>query len=199
MEDPCINVYKPSEDTYLTIRALDILLGTRFLKARGDLIRIVEVGSGTGIVTISFLKKLRNAHVHAVLTDIKYDAARCTYKNIKEQGLDALCDVVQTDVMSALRYDLNIDILISNPPYLPVSEDELCEPEYCGGPTGREVIDRIVHEFCSRKIRILVLTQSSLSNPGLTIRQLRKKGDVVLAGRVHILFEDIVTIICMRD
>ena len=199
MTDPCEKVYKPSEDTYLTIKGLETILNTKILEhKRGGILKVVEIGSGTGIITISFLRKLNKKNVYAILTDIKYDAARCTYKNLKENKLDNVCDVVQTDVISCIKPSLRVDLVVSNPPYLPVSNGEPCEPEYCGGPTGREVIDRIIREFSTRKTRVLVLTQSSLSDVEQTVRTLKTSGDVIIVGLLHMLFEDIITLACVR-
>ncbi len=195
------DVYPPSEDSYLTVDAATqtitnekILKITRLKYHRANL---VEVGSGTGVVTILVLKEFKKItrNLYAIATDIKYTAAKCTYENIRKNNLDSMCDVVQTDTLSCIKNRFTVHILISNPPYLPC-EDEI-EPNYCGGADGRLVIDKVLHEFRERAF-ILILTQSSLSDVSKTVKRLMDCADVILLRKLHMLFEDIVTLLAIR-
>ncbi|MEM1583371.1 MAG: methyltransferase [Nitrososphaerota archaeon] len=102
-------VYEPSEDTYLLIDAL------RSLK-RNVLKRVVEVGSGSGIVTVA-LAKLSD-EVFAV--DISYEAVKYTWRRISSSSHAGTSHVIQGDTLSMFRDTPIFDLIVSNPPYLPI-------------------------------------------------------------------------------
>ncbi len=195
------NVYKPREDTYITLRGIDVALSLEVLKNLKDkLLKICDVGSGTGILGLYITSKLiqnniRNIDIISV--DIDFKACICTLTNFKLNNLDVYVDVICCDLLECIKDTCKLHILISNPPYLP--EDEYCDHTICAGPDGRGVIDRILMECFNRKVRMLILTQSSLSDIGKTIRILKSfKSDILIVGLIHILFEDIITILAIN-
>ncbi len=194
-------VYKPREDTYITLRSIDTLGKLKIferLRPR-KLIKIADIGSGTGILGLYLLATLLdyNKNILLISTDLNLKACICTLENSKINNLSAFIDVICSDTVKPIRDSYSFSIVISNPPYLP--EDEFCDHTICAGADGRKVIDLVILEFLNRNCEVLILTQSSLSDLDKTISLLKKdRTDIMILAQVHILFEDIVTICALN-
>ncbi len=156
-------VYPPSDDSYMladVVNSMD-LRGKKFL----------EIGSGTGIVAIT--AAIRGADVTAV--DINPHAVECTKRNAEKSGVHIRA--LQSNLFQNVEGEF--DIIAFNPPYLPGTEDD---PDYdvawSGGEDGREVIDRFLSQFDAhlKPCGVLLLVQSSLSNPAKTVDVLESYG-----------------------
>jgi len=118
---------------------------------------IVEVGIGSGVISIVLAQHLKEANFLA--TDISEDAIKVAQKNISLKGMDERINIVQTDLLSGI--DSKIDILVSNPPYIEDSlilgENLSYEPQNAlyGGKVGDEILQRLIDEAFSRDVRIL--------------------------------------------
>ena len=77
-------------------------------------ITIVEVGVGSGIISILLARHLPNARLIAV--DISPDALKVAAINIKAYGLQERIELRQSDLLASV--DEKIDLLVSNPPYI---------------------------------------------------------------------------------
>jgi len=117
-------------------------------------ILIVEVGVGSGVVSIILAQKLPHARIIAV--DISKEALAVAGKNIEEAGLQDRIELRQSDLLAAV--DEEIDLLVSNPPYIAdnarVPENLAYEPEEAlyGGSAGDEIIKRLLDEVNIRRI-----------------------------------------------
>ncbi len=115
---------------------------------------IVEVGVGSGIISIVLAQELPKARIIAV--DISADALNVARKNIERFGLEARIELRQGDLLSAV--DEEIDILVSNPPYIaddePLEANLDYEPDLAlfGGEIGDEIIRRLLDEVLARRI-----------------------------------------------
>ena len=115
---------------------------------------IVEVGVGSGIISIMLAKKLPNAKIIAV--DISKDALSIAKINIEKFNLQ---DNIELRLGSLLEpIDEKIDYLVSNPPYIEDGvklESNLdYEPQNAlfGGKIGDEIIKKLFDEVLKRKI-----------------------------------------------
>ncbi|NPB01237.1 MAG: methyltransferase [Crenarchaeota archaeon] len=195
-------VYEPREDTYLTCICVEYVYGSRLVRMlERSILRSVEVGSGTGIVSIKIVETCIKNSIKPYVISIDIDPKACenTLVNVKRKSIDNYVDVICCSSLTCIRRDYTIDIMVSNPPYLP--EDENCRDlRVCAGPDGRAVIDELLREFLDRSIEIMILTQSSLSGYEKTVRALKLDPDVdvLLLGRFHVFFEDIITIVAVR-
>ncbi|CAG9535703.1 unnamed protein product [Cercopithifilaria johnstoni] len=124
------SVYEPAEDTFLLLDALE--KDAEALEQLKPNV-VVEIGSGSGIVSV-FCQQLIRSPVFALVTDINFKALQCT--KTTAQLNNSSVEAVQCDLLSALSYRLYglIDVLFFNPPYV------RC---WAGGPTGRGTVDRI--------------------------------------------------------
>ena len=78
--------------------------------------RVIEIGCGTGAISISIAGKIKNAKV--IATDISKQAVRICKKNIEYHKLKDKINVVCSDLFKCFSRGDNFDMIISNPPYI---------------------------------------------------------------------------------
>jgi len=83
----------------------------------GEKVKLVDVGTGSGAIAIALALEESSFDVSA--TDISYEALEVAKKNAK--NLQANITFYEGDMLEPLQ-DKKFDILVSNPPYIPVSE-----------------------------------------------------------------------------
>ena len=134
--EDCKSVYRPAEDTFLL---MDYLIPGN---------RVLEVGCGTGIISVYCAKLGRNV----TCCDISDAALDCTEKNV-------IRNKVTVEVINSSLFD-NIegkfDTIIFNPPYLPV-EDRIEDAEQWNG--GKEGFD-VIRPFLKRAKSFLEVSGS---------------------------------------
>lgn len=119
---------------------------------------IVEIGTGSGIISILLALHLPNARFIAV--DISPRALSVARRNIEAFGLSDRIELREGDLLSCVNE--KIDLLVSNPPYIAQDvslESNLSyEPQNAlfGGSIGDEIIRRLLDEVYVRKISIFV-------------------------------------------
>ena len=82
-------------------------------------LRILDIGTGSGCISISLAKNLKNAKVSAL--DISPDALEMAETNAKTNGVTI--DFFQADILQ-VEIQSQFDIIVSNPPYVRVLEKE---------------------------------------------------------------------------
>lgn len=105
------SVYEPAEDSFLLATYASSLIGGK---------KILEIGCGTGIVSIAA------AHADAANTvlgiDINPAAVDCASKNAKENGITN-CKFLHSDLFATVPHS-TFDFILFNPPYLPTTREE---------------------------------------------------------------------------
>lgn len=157
-------VYKPAEDTFLLADNIEFREGER----------VLEIGTGSGLISV--LAALEGAKV--VATDINNIALDCARRNAERHGVEADIDFREGDLFGPIGETEKFDLVIFNPPYLPVSEDEhseeILERAWDGGTDGRKIIDRFldqVFDYLNSK-GCVYFVQSSLTGVSETMRKL---------------------------
>lgn len=155
------NVYYPREDSELLAKTLEAMDLTNK--------KVLEMGCGSGFLSILMAKN--GADVTSV--DVNEDAVETTKLNAEKNA--ASLAVVNSDMFEHVRgiYDL----IIFNPPYLPVEKGE-SDPTYAGGSTGREVIEVFIEQVGKylKKTGQILLLVSSLTGEKEVLRLFRENG-----------------------
>ncbi len=112
---------------------------------------LVDVGTGTGCIPIAVLANCPEAR--AIALDLSAEALAVARQNANANGVaDRLC-CVQGDMLTGVGR--NIDLLLSNPPYIPTEEVAGLQPEVRdfeprlaldGGPDGMTFLRRLAGE-----------------------------------------------------
>ena len=116
-----------------------------------DNLKLLDIGTGTGVIAISLLKLIPGAR--ATATDINPMAIELAQKNADALQVSDRLELLKGDMFDPLDTGEKYDLLISNPPYIPGEEISGLEAnvrEYDphdaldGGSDGLRVIKRIV-------------------------------------------------------
>lgn len=116
-----VRVYRPAEDTYLLLSALEVDEGP-----------FLEVGTGTGLVALHAARS-----VDALATDVNPHAVRLARANARRNGLSLA--VVRADLLRGLRGPFAT--VAFNPPYLPLPpREDWLDRAWSGGSGGDAVV-----------------------------------------------------------
>ena len=144
-------VYEPSDDSILGVKLL-VHLARRGLGFN----RILDIGTGSGILALAAAKLFNPAILVAIdVNPYAVEAARMTLNGL---GLVARCDST-----SCLRPGMLWDLVLLNPPYLPVEDSS----SGCSGFrelawSGGSLLPRLCRESASIA-RSMLVVYSSLS------------------------------------
>jgi len=110
---------------------------------------VVDVGTGTGAIALAIKDERPDATVLA--TDVAPEAVELARANAARLGLEV--DVREGDLLGPLPEELRgwVDLVVSNPPYVPPEEYEDLPPEVKADPPeallgGTEVYERLAAE-----------------------------------------------------
>ena len=110
-------MYLPSDDSFQLARSVKCYRGKSAL----------EIGVGSGIV----LKALRENFKIVAGTDIDFASLRYCKENLSKEIMVACCDAA-----SAFHY--RFDLIVSNPPYIPIEDNEKKDSAIHGDSDGME-------------------------------------------------------------
>ena len=84
-------------------------------KDKGE-INILDIGTGSGAITVSLAKYLENAKITSV--DISEIALEIGKKNAVSNNVDDRIEFIKSDLFSSIDKGKKFDIVVSNPPYI---------------------------------------------------------------------------------
>jgi release factor glutamine methyltransferase len=114
---------------------------------------VVDIGTGSGCIAISIERERSDLHVLSV--DRSVDALALASTN--KARLESRVMLAASDLLESVRD--TFDVIVSNPPYVPLAEYEqlavevrIHEPRmaFTPGPHGTEIIERILDEAHAR-------------------------------------------------
>lgn len=155
-------MYPPSEDSYLL---LDIVKNIKAEKA-------LEIGCGCGLISLTL--SCNCAEVFAV--DISKHACANTLQNLKRNNLKII-NIINGDMASAFRKGLRFDLIVSNPPYLPVERSKEEDASWAAGEDNsfsKRLLENTLPLLSEDGVMFIV--QSSLSNVSGLKRLVEEKG-----------------------
>jgi release factor glutamine methyltransferase len=115
-----------------------------------SLLRIVDVGTGSGCIALALAEEVPGAEIHA--TDISAAALEIARANAARHQLEDRIQFHQADLLQGLGRG-EFDFVVSNPPYVGDSEADQVQLEVrkyeprnavFAGATGLEVIERLI-------------------------------------------------------
>lgn len=140
------NVLIPRDETEILVRkAVEIIKENNFKQ-------VLDIGTGSGCIAC-MIAKLTDAQVLGV--DISTDALQTALDNVSKLGFYNRALFRKSDVFSKVRENEKFDVIISNPPYIPISKKESLqievgfEPEsalFANDAEGIDFYKRIIEE-----------------------------------------------------
>lgn len=150
---PAVLIPRP-ETEFLVITLLDIV------KRQGlgqQPLQIADVGTGSGIVAVCAAKQLAQAQVWA--TDVSAESLEIAQQNTQRHGVAERVTLLAGNLLEPLPADVQLDFVLSNPPYVSEAEWGELEPgvrdheprgALVGGPVGDEIIRSLIQQALSK-------------------------------------------------
>ena len=149
-------VYKPAEDTFLLADNMVIRPSEK----------VLDLGTGCGILAV--LSALMGGEVTAI--DVNPFAERNLRMNSELHSVADRIIFKLGDLFEPVKGE-KFDVILFNPPYLPVKEDNIpLGMAWSGGSSGRTLLDRFLSDLDRYLLRRAYMVQSSLSKPEETYR-----------------------------
>jgi release factor glutamine methyltransferase len=153
---PAVLIPRP-ETEFVVIAVLDAI---KDWNSDGQPVHVADVGTGSGAIAVSVAKHAPESHIIAV--DISPHALAVARENAASHGVAARVEFLESDLFANVPSDRQFEIVASNPPYVADHEiDQLAketrehEPRQAlvAGPTGLEVIERLVDQAAERLVQ----------------------------------------------
>ena len=117
-------------------------------------LKIVDVGTGSGVIALSLAKKFPEAQIFAV--DVSEDALALTRENAIRLGLSERVQLRKSDLLEKL--DERFDLIVANLPYIAaqdrhtLSREVLRDPEVAlfAGARGDELVRELIEQAPGR-------------------------------------------------
>lgn len=146
------------ETEQLVVSLLD-LVKARTTQGHVDSFRFADVGTGSGILAICATHHVPHAHVTAI--DISPQALDVARRNATTHHMADRIDFIESDLFTGVPAGEPFDVILSNPPYVAENEVDMMSPEtrdhepkqaLFAGPTGTEVIERLIPQSLERLV-----------------------------------------------
>lgn len=113
------NVLIPRDETEILVRE-----AFELIKNNENKIDILDIGVGSGCISCALAKKLKDKEIEILGVDISLEAIKVAIENINKLDLVRKVILRKSDVYSKIRDCEKFDLIISNPPYIPIKEKE---------------------------------------------------------------------------
>jgi len=118
------NTLIPRPETELLVEAVLHCI-TDF--ATASPLRILDIGTGSGAIALALASRLPHAQVTAV--DLSPAALEVARGNADSLGLAGRIRFMQSDLLSAIAPEERFDVIVSNPPYVALTDAPTLAPE----------------------------------------------------------------------
>lgn len=168
-------VYTPKEDSFGILEVLEE-------KTKNQQFKIIEIGSGSGIIVISVAESNLNQTHYAV--DINFEACITTNKNKKFNGLENI-HIICTSLIYPFRANSIPKLIVFNPPYLPEDpriDKKLTNNEYhqlIGGKNGYETLYLFLNLVRNLNVHIISIISSLSTTPNKLAKMINSEIDIL--------------------
>ena len=150
--DPRAMIPRPETE----ILTLSVIEHFKEIKEESRPLKIIDLGTGSGVVAITLAVNLNNSFIYA--TDVSGDALKLASENAKENEVEGKIEFVSGDLFKPLEnrnLENSVDCIVSNPPYVRDDDSESLskeitdfEPEVSlfSGDDGLNFHKRIINE-----------------------------------------------------
>lgn len=118
------NVLIPRDETQILVEA-----GFELIKDIEDKIDILDIGTGSGCISCALAKKLKNKNIEILGVDLSLQALQVAIENINRLDLIRKVIIRKSDIFSKIRDCEKFDLIISNPPYIPIKQKDSLQDE----------------------------------------------------------------------
>ena len=102
----------PRNDTEILVEKAIELFNENNIK------NFIEIGTGTGCISISILNYINNKNIICTAVDISNDAIDVAIKNAKNNNVFENINFIVSDIFENINENMKYDAIISNPPYI---------------------------------------------------------------------------------
>ncbi len=111
------NVLIPRDETEILVEK-----AYNLIKNKTEKINILDIGMGSGCISCALAKKLSNHDIEILGVDISLEALEVAIENINNLNLVRKVIIRKSDIYSKIRDFEKFDLIVSNPPYIPLSQ-----------------------------------------------------------------------------
>ena len=149
---PDVLIPRP-ETEHLVVAAVDLLAA---LPPNAQPL-VADVGTGSGAIAVALAKHAASANITA--TDISAAALDVARQNAADHGVGERIEFLETDLLEKLPAKRQLDLVVSNPPYIGLQEEATLAPQVrdheprlalFAGPNGTEIIARLIPQAAER-------------------------------------------------
>lgn len=115
--------------------------------------KAVELGAGTGILSLLLSAKNRVKHIHAI--EVQEDFAELADRNVKLNSLEDKIEIICSDIRNINPNDIGgeVDIVFANPPYMRTDSGKRNESDR--KYIARHEVKGGIDDFCRAAYRLL--------------------------------------------
>lgn len=176
------DVYEPADDSFLLAEGLDVSEGCS----------VLDMGSGTGFLALVAARKAGSV----LGVDVNPGAVELARENATLNGIKNV-EFRVSDLFD--RVDGRFDLIVFNPPYLPVDEEDVLGRAWSGGVDGLGVIKRFIVSAPQylRRDGIMMLLVSSFNDVDHVRVLLEENGlGSEVVSRKRFFFEELFVLKC---
>lgn len=177
-------VYEPAEDSFFLAENIKP-------PPKG---RVLDVGTGSGILAL-FAAETAS---YVLGVDVNPHAVNLAKENAEINGIKN-AEFRVGDLFSCIKSDEVFDVIIFNPPYLPVKESDALGKAWSGGAKGMEVIRRFISSASKhlKKEGTIFLLASSLNDINEIKKLFSEEGlSCSIVARKRLFFEELMVLRC---